>query len=112
MDFGSTISMEAWNPAAKPNLDLNHAWGAAPLNVISRYVVGVTPLEPGFRKIAIRPRIGGLKRVSATVPTPVGAVTVTATPECLEFTSPSPAVVVFAGETRAYPAGRHKVKAD
>ena len=35
IDFGSTISMEAWNVKVKPNLDLNHAWGAAPINIIS-----------------------------------------------------------------------------
>ena len=48
MDFGSSLTTEAWNVSAKPNLDLNHAWGAVPLNVISRHVLGVTPLEPGF----------------------------------------------------------------
>lgn len=109
MDFGSTISMEAWNLAAKPNLDLNHAWGAAPLNIISRYVVGVTPLEPGFRKIAIRPQIGGLKRVSATVPTAAGPVTLKISSECLKFTAPSPSEVTFGGKTRSFPAGVHEL---
>ena len=106
-DFGSTVTMEAWNIDAKCNLDLNHAWGAAPLNIISRYVVGVTPLEPGFRTISIHPRLGGLKRLSATVPTAAGPVTVEATPDALAFESPSPVVAVFAGETRRFPPGRH-----
>jgi len=108
MDFGSTVSMEAWNVAAKPNLDLNHAWGATPLNVISRYVIGVTPLEPGFRKIAIRPQLGGLKRLSATVPTVAGPVSVKIEDGVLEFTSPSPSEVTFAGKTYNFPAGCHK----
>jgi hypothetical protein len=63
IDFGSTISLEAWNVKAKPNLDLNHAWGAVPLNIISRYVLGVTPKDPGFKKISIRPQLGNLKYV-------------------------------------------------
>ena len=33
--FGSTITMEAWDKRYKPNLDLNHAWGAAPANILS-----------------------------------------------------------------------------
>ena len=111
MRQGATMTMEAWNKKAKPNLDWNHSWGATPLNVISRFLLGVTPLEPGFKRISIRPQLGGLGRVSATVPTAVGAVTIVATPDSLEFTSPAPAEVVFAGETRSFPAGRHFVKA-
>ena len=106
-EFGSTVTMEAWNIGAKYNLDLNHAWGAAPLNIISRYVVGVTPLEPGFKTISIHPRLGGLKRLSAIVPTATGPVMVEATPDALVFESPSPVVAVFAGETRRFPSGRH-----
>ena len=111
MDFGSTVSMEAWNVKAKPNLDLNHAWGAPPLNIISRYILGVTPLEPGFAKIAIRPQLGGLKRVSATVPTAAGPVVLEITPEKLVFTAPAPVEATFGGATRTFPAGRHEMAA-
>ena len=31
---GSTISLEAWDNKYKPNQDWNHAWGAAPANII------------------------------------------------------------------------------
>ena len=109
MDFGSTISMEAWNVKAKPNLDLNHAWGAAPLNIISRYILGVTPLEPGFKKISIRPQLGGLKHVCGTVPTAAGPVTLDITPDKFVFTTPAPAEVLFAGHSRSFPAGRHEL---
>ncbi len=111
MDFGSTVSMEAWNVKAKPNLDLNHAWGAPPLNIISRYILGVTPLEPGFSRIAIRPQLGGLKRVSATVPTAAGPVVLEITPEKLVFTAPAPVEATFGGATRTFPAGRHEMAA-
>ena len=109
IDFGSTVSMEAWSVKAKPNLDLNHAWGAVPLNIIARYVLGVTPLEPGFKKISIRPQLGGLKHVKGTVPTVAGPVTVEATPGKLVFTTPAPAEVAFGGQIRSFPAGRHEV---
>ena len=37
MAQGSTVTMEAWSLKAKPNQDWNHAWGAAPLNILARY---------------------------------------------------------------------------
>lgn len=46
---GSTISLEAWDDKYKPNQDWNHAWGAAPANIIPRRLMGVVPTEPGFR---------------------------------------------------------------
>ena len=71
---GSTITMEAWDQQFKPNLDWNHAWGAAPANLIPRYVVGVRPLEPGFRRIIIQPQPADLKMFVAKVPTIRGPV--------------------------------------
>ena len=109
IDFGSTISMEAWSVKAKPNLDLNHAWGAVPLNIIARYVLGITPKKPGFREISIRPQLGGLKHVKGTVPTVAGPVTVEATPDRLLFVIPAPAEVAFGGRTRRFPAGQHEI---
>jgi hypothetical protein len=71
---GSTITLEAWDARFKPNLDWNHAWGAAPANLIPRYLVGVRPLEPGFKKVVVQPRPGSLDSFTANVPTPRGAV--------------------------------------
>ena len=59
--YGSTITMEAWDKRYKPNLDLNHAWGGAPANIIVRKMMGVAPLTPGAQKIKIHPKIGNLK---------------------------------------------------
>lgn len=73
---GSTISLEAWDQKYKPNLDWNHAWGAAPANIIPHYLVGVRPLEPGFKKILIKPQLGSLQSLNATVPTIRGPVSV------------------------------------
>ena len=56
------------------NLDWNHAWGAAPANIIPRYLMGIRPLEPGFKKVLIRPQPGGLKKASVKMPTIHGAV--------------------------------------
>ena len=73
---GSTIAMEAWDTRFKNNLDWNHAWGAAPANIIPRKLMGVEPLEPGFRTFRIKPQPGSLRSAEAVVPTIRGSVKV------------------------------------
>jgi hypothetical protein len=76
IDVGSTMTWEAWDPSVKPNLTWNHAWGAAPANIISRHLLGVRPLEPGCAKVLIAPRPGDLSSVKGRVPTRRGGVDV------------------------------------
>ena len=73
---GSTITLEAWDIAYKPNLDWNHAWGAAPANLIPMYLVGVRPLEPGFAKVLVQPRPADLTQFAAQVPSIRGPIDV------------------------------------
>jgi len=73
---GSTISLEAWDNKYKPEQDWNHAWGAAPANVIPRLLMGVVPIEPGFGRIRIRPQPGGLEWARLKLPTIRGTVRV------------------------------------
>lgn len=75
--LGSTITLEAWDAKFKPNLDWNHAWGAAPANIIPRYIMGLQPLEGGFRKMRIKPHPGSLEFASAIIPTIQGDVRIT-----------------------------------
>ena len=110
LDFGATVTMEAWSVKCKPNLDLNHAWGTPPLNIISSYVLGVTPLEPGFAKIRVCPRIGSLKYVSGVVPTAKGPVKVEVKDNIMSVTVPAPARLEFAGHVRDVPPGHHLVR--
>ena len=72
---GSTIAMEAWDMKYKPNSDWNHAWGAAPVNIIPGYMWGIAPAEPGFKKAVIRPQLGSLKHSRISVPTIRGTIT-------------------------------------
>jgi len=73
---GSTISMEAWDDRFKPNQDWNHAWGAVPANVIPRRLMGVRPLEAGFRRMIVEPRTGSLAFARLKTPTIRGPVAV------------------------------------
>ena len=71
---GSTITMEAWDMKYKPNSDWNHAWGAAPANIISRGLWGIQPKTPGFGLVSIHPQMGNLESSYITVPTIKGPI--------------------------------------
>jgi hypothetical protein len=73
-DVKSTMTLEAWDKSVKPNLDWNHAWGAAPANIIPRKLMGIEPLEAGFSKIQIKPQPGSLTQASFDMPTIRGPV--------------------------------------
>lgn len=72
---GSTMTWEAWDVQYKKNLTWNHAWGAVPANILSRFVLGVRSAEPGSAKLLIAPQPGRLSWVRGKVPTAVGPVT-------------------------------------
>jgi hypothetical protein len=74
MKVGATMTTEAWDEEFKPNLTWNHAWGSAPANILVRHIVGVQPLEPGFGKILIAPKLKLLDAVRSKVPTLRGDV--------------------------------------
>ena len=73
---GSTITMEAWDNKYKPNQDWNHAWGAVPANVIPRKLMGVEPMEPGWKTFRVRPQIGSLEWATIKVPSIKGTIVV------------------------------------
>ena len=71
---GSTITLEAWDYEYKINLDWNHAWGAAPANVIPRGLWGIKPKTPGFGIATIKPQMSTLKNSEIEVPTVRGKI--------------------------------------
>jgi len=71
---GSTITMEAWDMKYKPNSDWNHAWGAAPANIIPRQLWGIQPKTPGFATVQIHPQMGDLKFSTIKTPTLLGSI--------------------------------------
>ncbi len=76
LESGTTITWEAWDQRYKPNQDWNHAWGAAPANLLPRFVLGAQPLSPGWKRAVIRPHPGGLTAANGKIPTPRGPVLV------------------------------------
>ncbi|QFU74426.1 alpha-L-rhamnosidase [Halioglobus maricola] len=76
VESGTTITWEAWDVKYKPNLDWNHAWGAAPANLLPRFVLGAQPLKPGWEKVRIKPMPGKLANAKGKVPTPRGPIVI------------------------------------
>ena len=76
VESGTTITWEAWDMRYKPNQDWNHAWGAAPANLLPRFVLGVRPATPGWGEALIDPRVSGLRFARGRVPTPRGPIEV------------------------------------
>ena len=76
VNSGTTITWEAWGMKYKPNQDWNHAWGAAPANLLPRFVLGAQPAAPGWDTATIRPCTSGLRFARGKVPTPRGPIEV------------------------------------
>lgn len=64
-----TTLWEGWGigPGGYGGGSYNHAWSGGPLTLLSQYVAGIDPIEPGGSQYAITPRLGRLKQVAATV---------------------------------------------
>jgi hypothetical protein len=56
---------------------LCHAWaGAAPVMAISRGILGIEPIEPGYSVCSVNPQRCGLEWFRGAVPSPTGAIEV------------------------------------
>jgi alpha-L-rhamnosidase len=55
---------------------LAHGWASGPTSALSKYVLGVRPVQPGYRTWLIEPQTGDLTWAEGTVPTPYGPIAV------------------------------------
>lgn len=55
---------------------LCHGWSSAPTAFLAEEVLGIKILEPGCKKIAIKPNLGNLSFAKGTYPTPYGIISV------------------------------------
>ncbi len=51
-----------------------HGWASGPTSWLSEHVLGIQPVEPGFRKVRIEPNLGDLEWVEGSFPTPYGVI--------------------------------------
>ena len=70
---------------------INHGWNA-PNTILSQYIAGLYPLQPGWSSFQVMPQMGNLEQVSQTVPTINGDIKVnhTVTDDSFEMKLSSP----------------------
>lgn len=88
VEAGAGMTWEAWDARFKPNLTWNHAWGAAPANLLPRRVLGIRPLTPGFSQFLVAPQPGKLSYLKGRVPTYRGPIEVAWERSTLTLTVP------------------------
>lgn len=76
-DPSHTTLFEGWEEGGFGGGSTNHAWSGGALTVISRYVFGLYPIEPGFRTFAVEPDMTGFKHLHFDVPTLYGTISET-----------------------------------
>lgn len=68
----NTLS-EDWNVRPDTRSQYSHC-AVAPLYVLYMSIIGIRPLEPGFRRFELRPRLGDLEGLNVTIQTVKGPV--------------------------------------
>ncbi|MCQ2142585.1 MAG: alpha-L-rhamnosidase [Bacteroidales bacterium] len=53
-----------------------HGWASGPTPWMSRHILGIRPLEPGFKRVLVNPSLGSLEWAGGMFPTPYGYITV------------------------------------
>lgn len=53
---------------------LCHGWASGPAAWLSQHVLGVTPLEPGCKRVRVVPQLGRLQWAEGAYPTPLGTI--------------------------------------
>jgi hypothetical protein len=87
---------------------VSHGWSSTPTRDLSTHVLGVAPIEPGFARARIAPRLGGLAWARGALPTPRGLLTVEASRERVVVDSPVPFVLDLGrGPSSKHSPGRH-----
>lgn len=73
---GATTTWETWALEQKPNASLFHPATAFTGYIIASRLIGITPLEPGFKRIRLQPQLAGIESASIKVLTLHGSVRV------------------------------------
>lgn len=78
LDEGSTTCWETFNHDSDgwPTRSRCHAWSAAPSYALPTWILGVKPIEPGFKTFEVSPNLCDLDFARGTVPTPHGDIEV------------------------------------
>jgi hypothetical protein len=70
------LGLTTWAETPEPTRSDCHAWSAHPNFDLLATVAGIQPAAAGFRKVLIEPHLGPLSRVEASMPHPLGEISV------------------------------------
>ncbi|MBV9448963.1 MAG: hypothetical protein JO345_24000 [Streptosporangiaceae bacterium] len=92
--------------ATESRTSLAHGWASGPTSIMTSYVLGIQPADPGYQTFTVAPEFGSLRWAEGAVPTPYGRIFVRWTKAGPFF---SVTVAVPAGTTASItvPGGRH-----
>ncbi|MBR2444704.1 MAG: hypothetical protein IKB27_04825 [Clostridia bacterium] len=62
---------EAWE---NMDCDFSHAWGATPAYILKKALSGLEILEPGYKRVRLRPQLFGLELAKTEISTPYGKI--------------------------------------
>jgi alpha-L-rhamnosidase len=63
-------------PGLGEGTSLAHGWASGPTSALSKYVLGVRPIQAGYKTWLIEPQPGDLSWAAGTAPTPYGPIAV------------------------------------
>ncbi len=79
---GATTLWERYDPerrmgfGEKFDTNMSHAWGAAPLDLFPKHILGIKQTAPGWTSIRLEPNLHDLQWAQGAVPTPHGDISV------------------------------------
>jgi alpha-L-rhamnosidase len=114
LNQGATTFWEAYDPNQKGKemyvfydrpygKSLCHAWSAGPAAFLPSEILGLRPIEDGWRRFSVKPNLGSLKWVSVTVPTPFGIISVDIEGKNITLNVPEGTVAEWNGKSFAGP---------
>ena len=102
LESGPSALREVWRGQSYA-----HAWSATPARDLVLHVAGISPAAPGFSTVGVTPRLGRLRRIDVTAPTPYGPIRLIVADGVLSLDSPRPVVLTRPdGEATEHDAGR------
>ena len=115
---GATTFWETYDPAQKGaekyamygrrfGKSLCHSWGASPVFLIGKYLVGLQPLEDGYKSFLLQPYLDGKTFFDAEIPAADGFVRVSYKQNTLKvYSSEAPGKLIAGG--KEYPIAAKK----
>ncbi len=93
--YGAIAPVAVRTDKTPNNTSYCHAWTGSPTVLMPLGFLGIKPIEPGFKKVAIKPNTGPLKYAKCVVPTPYGEIAVYAENDVIKYHLPQGVTAVI-----------------